>query len=73
MRWPLVCRQDYLLKFIEAKKYVLLWAVSGEKQFIKGFGNQIWSEWDGLFYWSENGIKGSLSLSKPASMPQTGK
>lgn len=69
----LVCRQDYLLKFIEAKKYVLLWAVSGEKQFIKGFGNQIWSEWDGLFYWSENGIKGSLSLSKPASMPQTGK
>ncbi len=58
----LVIRKDYLERFLQKQKLCLLLFGIGEKQYFQSNHQQIWSEWEGVFYLKDDEIKGEMKL-----------
>lgn len=55
----LIMRKDYLEKYLSETGLELFWACYGEKQFFINSGQE-WKSWNGLFYFENGRIFGSI-------------
>ncbi len=56
----LFIRKDYLEQYLEGNHFHLCWKCVGEKQFFNGDYNQIWSRWNGIYFYESGRVQGRL-------------
>ena len=60
----LLIKKKQLTNFMNEENLRIFWTCLGEKQYIYGTRNQIWSEWSGFLYLEENKIVGKMKNMK---------
>lgn len=60
----LLVKKKQLINFLSEKKLRIFWTSLGEKQYIFGARDQIWSEWSGFLYLEKNKITGKMKHMK---------
>lgn len=60
----LLIKKKHLLKFLKDNNLNIFWTCLGEKQYLFGSWNQIWSEWSGFLHLDEDEIIGNMKYIK---------
>lgn len=63
----LLIKKTRLVKYLKENKLKIFWTCLGEKQYMFGTRDQIWSEWSGFLYLDENKIVGEMKHIKTNS------